>query len=80
VATFKVCFDGKWQGKFHDRDDALAWAREVGDTGRLVHVSEHRLLRLPRLVAVFPEDQEEEGERRWQLRKYASGAGGGGGF
>jgi hypothetical protein len=35
---YKVCFEERWQGKFEDLDDALNWGREVGETGRLVHV------------------------------------------
>jgi hypothetical protein len=42
MATYRVAFDGKWQGTFDDRDDALDWAREVGETGRLVYVIQRR--------------------------------------
>ena len=77
VPRYKVCFEGKWQGNFADRDDALAWGTEVSETGRLVLVAEQRLLRPPRLIAVLPEDRVEEGQRLWQMRTFASGAGGG---
>ena len=76
VPKYKVCFDGKWQGKFDDLDDALDWGREVGETGRLVHVAERRIVRAPKLIAVFPEDQLEEGRRIWKTRMEGAGAGG----
>ena len=66
-ATYRVAFDSRWQGDFEDREDALDWAREVADTGRLVHVAMRRTL-APKLVAVFPESQAKEGERLWRLR------------
>ena len=72
VATFKVCFDGKWQGDFDDRQEALAWGREVGETGRLVQVAQVRRLDL-KLIAVFPEDgaEEESVELEYSERRVA---------
>jgi hypothetical protein len=78
VPKYKVSFDGKWQAKFDDLEQALDWGREVGETGRMVHVVEQRLIRFPKLIAVFPEDQAEFGRRTWRLRS-AGGLGGSGG-
>ena len=61
-----VRFDGKWQGKFHDLDDTLDWAREVGETDRLVLVIDRRIIRQWKLIAVFPEDRFEEGRTLWR--------------
>ena len=71
MATFKVCFDGKWQGDFDDHQEALAWGREVGETGRLVQVAQVRRLDLE-LIAVFPEDRAEEGRWNWDIRNGVS--------
>jgi hypothetical protein len=79
MVRYKVCFDGKWQGKF-DRDDALEWARDVAETGRLVVVVKRRGIVPPKLVAVFPEDRAEEGRRQWRYRATGMMGGGGGGF
>ena len=72
---YAVCFDGKWQGRFAELEDALQWGREVAETGRLVWVVKRRIILLSRLLAVFPEDRTEEGELAWSLRR---GFGGGG--
>lgn len=74
--TYKVCFDGNWQGAFDDLDDALDWARKVADTGRLVHVVERRIVRAPKLLRVLPEHRAEEGERMWKSRGHSGWAGG----
>jgi hypothetical protein len=68
VPKYKVCFDGKWQGDFDDRYEALYWAHEVGQTGRLVHVAEVRFLLHLKLIAVFPEDRADEGKWWWDVR------------
>jgi hypothetical protein len=74
---YGVCFDGKWQGKFDDLDDAIDYAREAAETDRLSHVVRFRWVRSPVLIMVVPEDRAEEGQRLWDFRTYASGAGGG---
>jgi hypothetical protein len=61
-----VRFDGEWQGKFHDLDEALEWAREVCETNRLVLVVERRIIRQWKLIAVFPEDRFEDGNKLWR--------------
>lgn len=40
---------------FADPGDALSRGREVGETGRLVHLVERRFLRPTKLLAVFPD-------------------------
>src|SRR5262245_21829497 len=67
MATYRVAFDGKWQGKFDEREDALEWAKDVSETGRMVWVARTRLLYRD-LIAVFPEDQFEEGKHLWKSR------------
>jgi hypothetical protein len=79
MATYRVCFDGKWQGTFDDRDEALAWARDVGDTDRIVHVAQRRLGGM-KLVAVYPESRAEEGRELWRGRGRGHGYGLGGGI
>lgn len=83
MARYRVGFEGKWHEKFETEADALAWGQEVGETGRIVHVVRERWFS-PKLVAVFPEEQTEEGERLWKMRsggkEYGYGAGWGAGL
>jgi hypothetical protein len=65
MARFEVGFEGKWHEAFRDLNEALAWAEEVGQTGRLVWVIHRRWLNPPRLLAVFPSERVDEGERLW---------------
>jgi hypothetical protein len=82
MATYRVCFDGKWQGDVDDPDEALQWAREVGETGRIVHVAAFgrgplkRWAISPKLIAVFPRSKAEEGRRLWKERAKWGGWGG----
>jgi hypothetical protein len=71
MAVYRVAFDGKWQEDFDDQEEALAWAREVGETGRIAYVVAfggplRRWIASPKLVAVFPESRAEEGTDRWK--------------
>ena len=75
MSRCRVCFDGKWQETFYDEDEAITWAKEVGDTGRLAYVVKSSFPLPAKLVAVFPEERRELGEMMWSLR--AGGAGGG---
>jgi hypothetical protein len=75
MAKYKVCFEDKWQGTFDDRQEALDWAREVGETGRIVHVALIRPIRGPELIAIFPEDCVAEGQRAWNMRLLGSDTG-----
>jgi hypothetical protein len=71
MSRYRVCFDGKWQGSFRDREEALDWARAVGETGRIVHVA-RGVLRV-KLIAIFPKDQEDEGRWLWKTRRHGAG-------
>jgi hypothetical protein len=78
VSTYRVSFDGKWQEDFDDVGSALDWAREVSETGRIVHVASYsgglmRWIASPKLVAVFPESKAEEGRQLWKTRAYGHG-------
>jgi hypothetical protein len=70
MARYRGCFEGKWQGDFEDREAALEWAREVGNTGRLAYVSAVRWF-WTRLVAVFPENRVAEGMKLWNRRAFS---------
>ena len=76
MGKYAVCFDGEWQGKFRSRDEALEWARDVAETGRVVCVAKPRLIRNAKLVAVFPEDRYQEVDEAWVFRRALSGGGG----
>jgi hypothetical protein len=75
MAKYRVGFDGKWQEDFDIEGDALGWAREVSETGRLVWVLQRRFLRW-KLLAVFPEERFEEGQDRWRAATLSIDAGG----
>lgn len=38
MAKYVVGFDGRWQETFDDREQAIRWAQEVAETGRVVDV------------------------------------------
>jgi hypothetical protein len=67
VPQYRVCFEGRWQADFDELEDAVEWAREVADTGRLVHVAKSGRL-WTKLVGIFPEDRAEEGRMLWRAR------------
>lgn len=58
MASYIVGFDGKWQEKFRDRDEAISWAEEVAETGRTVEVVRRRFGAY-RFVTGFPESERE---------------------
>ncbi len=78
MARYRVAFDGKWQGKFNDQEDAVGWARAVGETGRIAYVIQRRW-RGPKLVAVFPESRTDEAMAMWRVTGTDGGGGAGGG-
>ena len=83
MPRYRVAFDGEWQETFDFEDEAMEWAREVGETGRLVWVIEKRRLRREKLLAVFPDERADEGRLLWNNRVGFGGNGGGvgaGGF
>jgi hypothetical protein len=63
MAKYRVAFEGQWQCTFDDRDDAIAWASDVGETGRLVYVVKRGWC--PRLIAVFPRSRADEARATW---------------
>jgi hypothetical protein len=72
MAKYEVGFDGSWQETFSDRDEALQWAKEVADTGRVVDVVIKRHLLPRKLLAVFPESEREAREAaRAEPRSYS---------
>lgn len=74
MATFIVGFDGKWQEKFDDEDDAVSWAEEVAETGRTVEVVRRRL-GVYKFVTGFPKSERE----KLKVRRGVPYLGGGGG-
>jgi hypothetical protein len=73
VRRYTVAFDGRKQGRFADLDDALGWGKAVGDTGRLVYVWQGFLR--AKLIAIFPEEMEEEGQRLWKRGRIGASSG-----
>jgi hypothetical protein len=70
-ARFRVAVDGRWQEDFETLTEALEWAREVSQTGRLTYVIEWRgFLRGHRFRAAFPEERAKEGEGAWYFWRY----------
>jgi hypothetical protein len=65
MASFIVGFDSRWQGKFDDRDEAIAWAREVAATGRTVEVVKRRF-GFCSFLAGFPESEKDKLRARWR--------------
>lgn len=62
MAKYKVGFDGDWQEAFDNYDEAIQWAKEVADTGRVVDVVLARRVLPQKLIAVFPESQRKARE------------------
>jgi hypothetical protein len=62
-------FDGRWQANFSDLTEAVQWAREVAESGRMVFVVKRRFRN--QLVAVFPEEKEDEGRNLWNRHQEA---------
>jgi hypothetical protein len=75
-----VAFDGHWREDFETLTEALEWAGEVSQTGRLTYVIEWRgFLRGHRFRAAFPEERAKEGEKAWNFWRHKGWGGGGGG-
>lgn len=73
---FRVAFDGRWQASFQQLDDAIKYAREASKTGTMTWVVQGRFLgMLPKFVAGFPEDRQEEVEKAWHASKGTGGVG-----
>lgn len=65
MATYLVGFDGEWQERFRDRDEAIEWGREVAATGRTVEVVVRRFGFCSFLTA-FPESERAALQSRWR--------------
>jgi hypothetical protein len=59
MAKYEVGFDGHWQETFDGRDQAIQWAREVAETGRVVDVVLKRRFLPRRFLTAFPESERE---------------------
>ena len=56
MTKYEVGFDGRWQETFDERDQAIQWAQEVAETGRVVDViRKYRFLPFRMFVTAFPE-------------------------
>jgi hypothetical protein len=76
TARFRVAFDGEWQGDFDAIDDAVEWAREISETGRMTWVVERQALFLRwRLQASFPQDRALEARKLWDAAARANAGG-----
>lgn len=66
MAKYIVGFDGRWQETFDDRDEAIQWAEEVAETGRVDVVLKRRFLPR-RLLTAFPESERTAREAAWAM-------------
>lgn len=74
MAKYEVGFDGRWQETFDDRDQAIQWAREVSETGRVVDVVlKHRILPFRTFVTAFPESEYYARKAAWMTPWTGSG-------
>lgn len=74
MSTFRVAFDGEWQGDFDTLADAIEWAQEVALTGRMTYVIE-RWGVISRFRTAFPEERVDELRREWKKWSWPSGGG-----
>ncbi len=58
MAIYLVGFDGKWQEEFDTEAEAVAWAHEVAETGRVVEVVRRRF-RTYKFITGFPVTERE---------------------
>jgi hypothetical protein len=65
MAIYLVGFDGKWQGEFDTETEAVAWAYEVAESGRVVEVVRRRF-RIYKFITGFPESERDALEGRWK--------------
>jgi hypothetical protein len=73
VAKYEVGFDGSWQEAFDDRDEAIQWAKEVAETGRVVDVVLKQRLLPRRFVTAFPESERARREAAWSVQWLTGG-------
>lgn len=75
MARYEVGFDGRWQETFEDLDEAIAWAREVAETGRTVDVICKRRFPPSRtFITAFPESEYAVRKAAWSM-PWIGGAG-----
>lgn len=67
MAKYEVGFDGRWQETFDDRDQAIQWAREVAETGRVVDVVLKRHFLPRKFVTAFPESECAARKAAWSV-------------
>lgn len=77
MAKYEVGFDGRWQETFDDRDQAIQWAQEVAETGRVVDVVLRRRFLPRRLLTAFPESERAAREAAWTMPWTGGGVVGG---
>lgn len=65
MAKYEVGFDGDWREKFNDRDEAMQWAKEVAETGRIVDVVVKRRGLPRKFLTAFPESERAAREAAW---------------
>lgn len=66
MARYEVGFDGRWQDTFEDRNQAIQWAREVAETGRVVDVvMKPRFLPFRKFVTAFPDSEYAARKAAW---------------
>jgi hypothetical protein len=73
MAKYEVGFDGGWQEEFNDRDEAIQWAKEVAETGRVVDVVLKRRLLPRQFVTAFPESERAAREAAWSVQWVSGG-------
>jgi hypothetical protein len=79
MTKYEVGFDGRWQEIFEDRDQAIEWAQEVAETGRVVDVVVKRRLLPRRFLTAFPESERAAREAAWLVPWFEGGVVSGGG-
>jgi hypothetical protein len=67
MARYIVGFDGRWQETFEDRGEAIQWAEEVAETGRVVDVVLKRRFLPRKLLTAFPESERAAREAAWLI-------------
>lgn len=75
MAKYEVAFDGDWQGTFSDHDDAIQWAKEVAETGRIVDVVVKRRWLPRKFLTAFPDSERDARALAWMTPTNYSGIG-----
>jgi hypothetical protein len=66
MPKYEVGFDGRWQETFDDRNQAIQWAQEVAETGRVVDVIlKYRLVPFRKFVTAFPDSEYAARKAAW---------------